>query len=65
MIFLKLLNKILKKDMRHRVIMKEEEKDHYLSEKNKTVIDLMKNETASKLITKFAAVSSKTCAYKV
>ena len=51
--------------MRHRVIMKEEEKDHYLSEKNKTVIGLMKNETASKLITKFAAVSSKTCAYKV
>ena len=48
---------------RHRIVIKEEEKDNSLLEKIKKVIGLMKNEL-QKIITQLAATASKAYSYE-
>ena len=60
MLFMKILLKILKNGLTHGIMMKEEEKNHCLQERNKKVIGLMKYEKKRKLITKFATTALKT-----
>ena len=47
------------------IMMKEEEKDLFLLEKNKKVIGMTKDEAIGKIIVKFAATKPKTHGYKV
>ena len=52
MIFIKMLLMMLKNSLTHRIMMKEEEKEHYLLEKNKKVFGLMQvKKSASKGLT--------------
>ena len=57
---MKILLKILKNGLTHGIMMKEEEKNHCLQQRNKKVIGLMKYEKKRKLITKFATTAPKT-----
>ena len=56
---MEILKMMLKNDMTYRIMMKEEEKDHYLYKKIKKVIGLMKKELGGKITTRFAAFAVK------
>ena len=58
--FTKILHKMLKKGLTLQIMMLIE---HYLKEKNKKVIGLMKDDLGGGIITEFVALRPKTCSY--
>ena len=55
-LFIKILEMILKKDLIHQIM---KSTDHYLQEKIKKVIELMKDELRGKIMGQFAVLRSK------
>ena len=65
MISIKILPMVLKNSLAHQIMMKEEEKNHNLQEKNKKVFRLIKDKRGGKIVTKFSTTAPKTCGYSV
>ena len=65
MISIKILPMVLKNSLAHQIMMKEEEKNHNLQEKNKKVFRLIKDKRGGKIITKFSTIAPKTYGYSV